>query len=147
MAPAAGTRAERAALRLIVEGAQMHKPLSSLKRALILDSDFMVMLEIDRCIRDLGLRDLARFTDASSAVAYSRQKAIDFAVIDLAGATREEGIALATALAKGTIPFVFCSVDAEPVDGFMETPVVPLPITERDMVAALAQLPQRPDRH
>ena len=122
-------------------------------RILVVEDEFLVAMELESMLQDLGGEVIGPLGRLDEAVAIAREEALDLAVLDVNVGGRVV-TPVADALAARAIPFVFCTgYDAETLPGrHAAAPILikPCPIDELENVLLSAlrsrTKPGRPSR-
>ena len=119
------------------------------RRILIVEDEGLILLTIQDIVQDLGCVVAGTAVRAGAAVELIASAPIDAALLDVNLGAGESSAPVAEALAARGIPFAF--VTGYGTDGvpqpFRDRPVLPKPVDERRVEAALrAMLPPVPTR-
>lgn len=114
-------------------------------RVLIVEDEFMIALDIQAMITDLGCAAVALASTVEKALSLLEQDAFDIVLLDinLSGAS---SFPVAEMLAERKIPFAFLSgYDSQILPAsFAERPILKKPFSERDLSALLTNLCGQP---
>jgi CheY-like chemotaxis protein len=107
-------------------------------RILVVEDEFLVSLDLDAMLRELGGEVIGPFAGLERATAVARTEALDVALLDV-NVGGELVTPVADALAERTIPFVFCTgyAAASLPAQHAEVPIVMKPCQARQLKEAL----------
>lgn len=118
----------------------MNKSLSG-RRALIVEDEMMVLMNIEYMLADMGCATIFAASTVESALEIVATEGVDFAILDVNLEGRPSYV-IADALVPRSIPFVFSTgyghnrIEVR----FADRPVVKKPYSENDLSAALTRL-------
>jgi DNA-binding NarL/FixJ family response regulator len=116
-------------------------------RILLVEDEFLVALELESMLQELGGEVIGPLGSLDQAVAVAREEALDVAVLDVNVGGRLV-TPVADALAARTIPFVFCTgYDAASLPGrHAAAPMLMKPCQAHELKNALSSALGCPDR-
>jgi DNA-binding LytR/AlgR family response regulator len=117
------------------------------KRCLVLEDEFLIVLDVEEMLGTLGATDIKRTNTVAAALdALDGAAAFDFAVLDYK-LGNDNSAPVARALSAHNIPYVFITgliQTARPGDEFAHIPTVEKPYDQASLLAAFARALKNP---